>query len=314
MKLHALCSLFALQMLAACSDPNARTMSDVTVGSDVDATELSALLSLLDRAQVSPGSVRVYRDLSQFPMPHTGLYGDDLFASVGVQNDLPTGSTDDDAAVISGGHIVALRLSHLGISQLVELQSLTALRALDLHRDALMELPNLAPLVHLEFIDVSANRLSTIPGVDELTDLRVLYAAGNAISKLEPRLRSTHLENINLAWNTIPRMDEFDGLSNLKVLSLEGNPIDKIEGLQRTLELRYLNLSFCRIARIEGVSQLQKLEHLDLTHNQISSLNGIENMPNLVYLSLGENPYPLGDPKAQDDLRRLGFLKFFYIL
>ncbi|KAM4844874.1 platelet glycoprotein Ib alpha chain [Thomomys bottae] len=127
-------------------------------------------------------------------------------------------------------HLTQLNLDHSELSSLQTNAKLPLLESLDLSYNKLKSLPSLGgALPALTTLDVSFNQLNSLsPGVlDGLSHLHELYLQGNGLSSLPPGLLlpTTKLKKLNLSNNKLGELPPglLEGLEDLDTLYLHGN-------------------------------------------------------------------------------------------
>lgn len=172
------------------------------------------------------------------------------------------------------------------------LSDLHKLQYLFITRNFIEELEALIHLPLLEVLDISQNRLSSLPEFEGLPSLRELHAGFNRIAgihALPPGLQeldlsgnplrilpeSFHLEDLRiLSLTEIPGLSSVEALGEfpmLEKLDLRGNDISDIRGLLRYPNLRELILSSNRIEEIACLASLSQLTYLEVINNPIRS-------------------------------------------
>merc|ERR1711943_126510 len=122
----------------------------------------------------------------------------------------------------------------------------------------------------LHCLELGANRIRDINGVECLPALRELWFGKNKISTIE-NLNIPHLNLLSLQANRIVKIQGLENLKSLTQLYLSENGIEVIEGLEELTNLTLLDLDKNRISVIQGLDTLTKLEELWLSYNNISS-------------------------------------------
>ncbi|XP_038651502.1 toll-like receptor 22 [Scyliorhinus canicula] len=184
------------------------------------------------------------------------------------------------------------------------------------------------PCVHLEHLDLSMNKLSSMSSslFNHSVALRLLSLASNELTLVPAAvLGACSLESLDLSFNQIGRIDpqDFATLGKLKRLLLAGNKITRVapssfSGLFELVELQLGNNYLLEIAnfssdlkRLTTLSlrrnklnfiqkhtfiHLQNLDCLNLIDNQISDLQeeSFEGLSNLKHLLLGSNRLTAG--------------------
>ncbi|KAF6205177.1 hypothetical protein GE061_019344 [Apolygus lucorum] len=122
-----------------------------------------------------------------------------------------------------------LKLEYRNILHIANLEKCCNLKKLSLNNNVIESPVGLGSLIHLEELDLSYNKLTTLRSIHLLRKLRVLRLNNNLISKID-LLKYNHrcLEVLNLGFNKITDFPEtllyLSALPNLKSLSLDGNP------------------------------------------------------------------------------------------
>ncbi|XP_008053387.1 leucine-rich repeats and immunoglobulin-like domains protein 3 [Carlito syrichta] len=200
---------------------------------------------------------------------------------------------------LAGNRIVEILPEHLK-----EFQSL---ETLDLSSNNILELKTAFPVLHLKYLYISSNRVTSMdPGFfDNLANtLLVLKLNRNRISAIPPKMfKLPQLQHLELNRNKIKNVDgltfqglgalkslkmqrngvtklmdgAFWGLSNMEILQLDHNNLTEITKgwLYGLLMLQELHLSQNAINRIspDAWEFCQKLSELDLTFNHLSRLD-----------------------------------------
>ncbi|XP_069675270.1 leucine-rich repeat-containing protein 15 [Periplaneta americana] len=139
---------------------------------------------------------------------------------------------------------------------------------LDLKDNALVTLPNLDRYVALEILELSSNKISTIPAnaFRRLTKLKYLDLSNNLFTD----------------WTQVNIRALLQSLIRLKTLKLSQNSLNYFKGRDRSISLESssleeLHLKACRISEVDGqsLSGLKKLTHLDLSSNPIKWLDDL---------------------------------------
>ncbi|KAL7754416.1 protein phosphatase regulatory subunit Sds22 [Sorochytrium milnesiophthora] len=158
-----------------------------------------------------------------------------------------------------------------------------ALTELDLYDNRLSKVEAVKALTHLEYLDLSFNRIKTIPTdtLVHLSNLRDLFFVANKIGAIEnldgmPNLRNLELGANRIRSNRITKIEGLDKLQNLEELYLSHNGIKVIEGLEHNVKLRVLDITNNQIEHLGGVKHLAKLEELWASNNKIGSWQEVE--------------------------------------
>lgn len=198
--------------------------------------------------------------------------------------------------------VAELRLERRGLGpSLPSLSAFFALTLLDVSRNKLSSLPEdlgeISPL--LETIDASANALETLPnGVGGLFFLRRLVARGNRLTDLPSLAGARALEHLDISANThLERLpDDLASVSPLRELIADG--CVSLRSLPEALgenqpSLRTIRARRCALTRCpEGAALARALETLDLGSNRLAfvpdDLGGAQ-QPSLRVVRVGDN-------------------------
>ncbi|GBG24964.1 Leucine-rich repeat-containing protein 7 [Hondaea fermentalgiana] len=128
------------------------------------------------------------------------------------------------------------------------------LTVLKMARNGIEALPDnfVSGCTHLCELDLSCNKLSTLPRLDELVNLRSLNLRGNQFAVLQGVATLRSLESLNLASNMLQDIADLARVQTLCTLDLASNQLDDL------LEVR--DIILC----------LPKLEELKLLGNPVS--------------------------------------------
>ncbi|KAJ7202834.1 hypothetical protein GGX14DRAFT_653064 [Mycena pura] len=156
----------------------------------------------------------------------------------------------------------------LGPSVRTQLTGLTSyshllnLENLDISRNEVDSLRQLACLRHLRELRADGNQLTNVEGLEGLDGLMKLSLAGNTLRELDlASLRWTRLEVLDVSKNRIRSVAGLAQLQALVVLNLDGNELAALDAGAPMPRLRVLRVSENRLAalRVEGLSGLRTL-------------------------------------------------------
>lgn len=202
-----------------------------------------------------------------------------------------------------------------------DVQQVLDARVLDLDRNELTDIPDVACLTKLQRLRVSRNRLGEVHGVAlqwsrlaPLHRLQILVLDDNRIQELSEEMhRCLHLTSLSVRRNRITAIHStFWTMSGLKRLDLSHNQIRDLHGIGQCTSLEELYLAHNLIEEIPAeVGALKALVCLFLDRNRIASVPPalFLGCTSLHTLSMHENPLKLEqlrtvDGYAQYDARR----------
>ncbi len=107
--------------------------------------------------------------------------------------------------------------------------TLTTLKSLSIASNTLTSLTSTVNLTlpAIQTLDISFNRLKSLPDISTCTAMTTLSASNNQLSGIPDDLTTlTHLRTVNLSYNGIRAIEKAIGyMEGLKTLNLEGNPL-----------------------------------------------------------------------------------------
>jgi len=182
------------------------------------------------------------------------------------------------------------------LSQLIadELEGITKLSLAENLHEFPMEILSLAKT--LEILDLSNNRLSTLPKeVAQLSKLKIIFASNNCFTELPESLGNCeNLEMIGFKSNQIKSVPECALPPKLRWLILTDNHIEALpESLGERPRLQKLALAGNRLTRLPStMHKLNNLELLRLSANQLSACpDQILDLPKLAWFAFAGNPF-----------------------
>nr|XP_009452516.3 leucine-rich repeat and guanylate kinase domain-containing protein isoform X1 [Pan troglodytes] len=191
----------------------------------------------------------------------------------------------------------------------------------------LIDVSILCGYVHLQKLDLSANKIEDLSCVSCMPYLLELNASQNNLTTFFNFKPPKNLKKADFSHNRISEICDLSAYHALTKLILDGNEIEEISGLEmcnnlihlslannkittinglNKLPIKILCLSNNQIEMITGLEDLKALQNLDLSHNQISSLQGLENHDLLEVINLEDNKIA--------ELREIEYIKNLPIL
>jgi|GEM_PF-1711884 len=230
---------------------------------------------------------------------------------------------NSDPQVNAPYHLVELDVSNTGISNIDRLVEFPDLEMLDVSGNGLLDVlgldpqnPVLGQLSRLRVLDLGANRLTGLSGVELLTGLTEFSVSGNAgipLPELQIVLGNntglTHLGLGDIAINDLYLLPlynsdpQVNAPYDLVELDVGNTGIDNIDRLGEFPGLVKLDLSGNGLVDIQGpdpqnpvLGQLLQLAYLDLGNNALTDLPGLSLLNGLTELYLSNNkgiPFPV---------------------
>lgn len=195
-----------------------------------------------------------------------------------------------------------------GIATLQGIERLVSLQDVNLAFNELTDASPLANLPHLASVDLSHNRLTTLP----------VFRAANNIRRLEVNFNRLHdlkwlgaqdfaaLQLLSLAHNEIAAIDAVPQLAELRELDLRGNRVSSIRFLRSLPDLETLDLGGNRIADLTGIDVAFGLRRLFLDRNAITDIGPLAGLGNLEVLDIAlDHPVSLEPLTSLVELQRL---------
>lgn len=170
---------------------------------------------------------------------------------------------------------------------------------------------------HLTRLNVYAQQVTSLAGLEHATNLTVLDLGMNQITDISALAGLTQLTHLYLDGNQITDVSALSGLSNLRLLRLAGNPIQDTSPIAALLQqnphldldipvtdpppatgVTFTDTTLATRIRIElglgpddalTTTALQNLIFLEGYNLRITSIAGLEHATNLIVLDLGKN-------------------------
>lgn len=215
-----------------------------------------------------------------------------------MRHETTTAATDPTP--LDSSHLTA-SLSMLGATPC----SQHAYLRVDVPNSGLTSLDIMRSYAHLQFVNVSGNRLRTLEPLGMLRCMLHLNASFNLLIRTQTFAAPDQLETVDLSYNLIAQIGEWSVHKYLRELNLRGNYISRIcPGLRRNSELRMLDLSENYIPRVENMDGLG-LRILYLAHNRLTCLEGVESLNKLQFLNVRHNNITSISALLSQDIPRL---------
>lgn len=172
-----------------------------------------------------------------------------------------------------------------------DLQYLTHLTRLTIHKDSQGDLAVLDSLQELRELDLSGRRLSEadLSRIAAHPNLTHLSLAGCSLSTIQPLSPLTELTYLDLRENTIRNIDVLSAMTGLQHLYLGNNVVNTLNSIGSLTKLETLDISYNAVASLSALSGLRNLKTLTAGHNQIDSASALTGLTKLEVLDLSHN-------------------------
>ena len=154
---------------------------------------------------------------------------------------------------------------------------------------------------HLIDIDVSDNRLTSLPDLGMFPSLQKLSCYSNCLTSLVNLGSLTKLTCLLCGRNQLATLDGLVSLCQLRALACERNQLTVLDGLESLYQLESLSCGENQLTTLESPRQLK---YLFCDDNQLTNLRGLGSLSHLVTLSCGGNQLT-----TLDELGSLGRLR-----
>lgn len=187
-----------------------------------------------------------------------------------------------------------LDISKNQIQNINDLAVLINLKRIELASNQIQDIRVLSNLKELLFIDLNENEIKDITSLKDLTKLRILLLNDNNIQNISCLENLSQLSSLFLRGNKIQDISPLQNLTKLTTLSLHNNRIQDISPLENLTQLSrlYLGANEIYVSNLQFLQNLKKLKQLDLRYCKINhiSLEFLNFFPNLKELYLANNP------------------------
>ncbi len=193
----------------------------------------------------------------------------------------------------------------------------------------------ISELGDLQYLNLNANKITKIEGLENKPSLTNLNLSDNKITKIEGLENKQNLTYLNLANNKIIQVEGLENLTNLKTLDLTSNQITDITPLSVNSSLTTLNLkgntgidgnrSNYTGERLEALNKIREIldrngtikidigkiglftnyKTLDLSNQNLTTLEPLEGLTELTSLILNSNQLTLEDANSQQILKSM---------
>lgn len=178
-----------------------------------------------------------------------------------------------------------------------EIRDLDKLVLLNLSRNALtnISVTALAQNKRLSFVDLSWNKLNTLPTMSVLNNVKMLNLSNNNINSIDyqPYKLPSNLVQLNLHNNNISSLNvsAFKHLQHLEVLDLSSNQISQIDGYITIPNLWKLNISNNDLIHMPTFQEGNNIQLLSASNNVIHNITYdiTGSLHSMIYLTLDHN-------------------------
>ena len=208
----------------------------------------------------------------------------------------------DVAARIHGleeeGKVTELNFSQGYLEILLPLKDFSKLEKLNMSKNRLIDLSELAYFPLLNVLDLSSNYLDTLDKLPELPELASFNLYTNNIIDLSPLERIPNLLELNLGNNNLKNIKTLPALNKLEKLNLSHNKVSDYSPLSKLASLKVLLLNnlfdFNKELTFDSIPEIPSLRELNLSGNRLSSYSAnlfekIKALDNIETLDLSSN-------------------------
>ncbi len=206
-----------------------------------------------------------------------------------VLNASETSIGDNITAIEKFDNIKTLLLNNIGMTKIDSINKLTnnkkekeeelTLLELDISANSLKNIDGIEKINSLRKISITGNSLTEIPDLGDLTYLQRITAYSNIITKIPKLPNSGNLKYILLSDNKISDISELSKLSNIIELDLSNNLLDD-DDLEKIKNIRISNSLKIAGNRITDISSIKSIissaSTLDISKNMIKDVSSID--------------------------------------
>lgn len=198
-------------------------------------------------------------------------------------------------------NVEELEVEDSQITDITPLQTLTALKKINLTGNKISTLKPLQSLTNLQELRLEDCQISDITPLESLTSLTDLDLGsrkvgdvimknmkGNKIRDIAPLESLTALTVLNLNYNRISNLKPIQSLANLQELYLQGNQINDLTSLSSLVNLRNLMLWDNKIKNIAPLQTLKNLQFLAIDADRVNDIKTLKSLTRLEHLFAGD--------------------------
>ena len=174
-----------------------------------------------------------------------------------------TSVADNITAIEQMNNLRTLLLNNVGLTNINSINNLTAKKVANYEENVLTE------------IDISANLLSDIDGIQEINSLQILSVSNNNLTTLPELTKLENLQRLIASFNNIEKMPVIGTPSNLKYIFLSNNKITDISELIKLSNIIELDLSNNLLYNddIEQIKDIRVTNKLILAGNFLTDIS-----------------------------------------
>ncbi|KAK2459660.1 hypothetical protein APHAL10511_008305 [Amanita phalloides] len=184
---------------------------------------------------------------------------------------------------------VTVRTLSVAFNCLTELTSyshLANLEHLDISRNEVESLRQLACLRHLHELKADGNKITSLEGLDRMDGLVKLSVQGNLISSINcKQFKWTRMEMLNMSDNRLDNVRGLASLQSLVALNMDNNQVEKLDADGSMPKLRILRISGNKMQELNAGS-FPNLRTLYADNNALVNLIKLERLSKVENLSL----------------------------
>ncbi|KAF8635927.1 hypothetical protein AX15_000102 [Amanita polypyramis BW_CC] len=172
------------------------------------------------------------------------------------------------------------------LTELTSYSHLTNLEHLDISRNEVESLQQLACLRHLHELRADGNKITSLEGLERMDGLVKLSLHGNMISSVNcSQFKWTRLEMFNVSQNRLDNVEGLGSLQSLIALNMDNNQMGELEVDGVMPKLRILRISGNRLQELNAAS-FPNIRTLYADNNSLVNLVKLDRLSKLENLSV----------------------------
>ncbi len=241
----------------------------------------------LEPTELSPGMEMQIGNLfalMKYTYPSEEYFYDKLFSAELLDAGKFAGVETAEAVDPSGQTVTVRRGDIRDLSDLAYFPSLTVV---SVQFQSLTSLESL-PACGVEVFDVSANRLTSLSGIEQLPKLMALTADGNAVTDLTGLGRCLNVRKLSLNGANVSDLSELRALTKLQDITLSHCTRRELLIVLHKSSLTHLTLVGCDLRGdfFRSFDRERALTALSLTDCELDSTSGLEDFTGLTELTV----------------------------